>query len=635
MMAYHKNWRKRHAEVQALAAEESGSNEEACGILSTDSCEDEASALSPSINSNMSDYESDAIPLSSDSDTDPELLNLSDESDEETAPDLGEEMASWATRNSCKRSTVNELLDILRRQGHRLPKDARTLLKTPKKVGTVEKCGGTYAYFGLASGIMKVLSQNPAFGENDVGLSINIDGIPLFKSSNMQMWPILCSFHFCSPFIVALYCGQAKPNSVKDYLSDFLTELQQLEQDGIIHGRKTLQVTVKAFICDAPARAFLKCIKNHNSYYACERCTIKGTYVGRVVLGAAEPGLTLRSDAEFDRLAYKDHQQAKSPLTLASISCIHSFALDYMHLVCLGVVRRMLNWFKCGPATCKLSFRQRTEISERLQALNGKLPSEFARQPRSLLELDRWKATELRQFLLYTGPVVLRKVVSGVIYSHFLRLMVAMAIFLNSNDEVRNQYLNYARDLMMSFVKKCQRVYGDAFTVYNVHSLIHLADDVEYFGCSLNDISSFPFENYLQRLKRMVRQSRNPIAQVAKRLTELEKTTKSYRANKVTYTRISSTTRDGCFLLQNEDFAFVKDKRPGGVLVCDILHQNDTESFFKDPCDSKIFSIVRVRDMGRVRRRLVRSQEIQRKVVALPADPGYILFPMLHDVERH
>ncbi|KAL1250936.1 hypothetical protein QQF64_018732 [Cirrhinus molitorella] len=128
-------------------------------------------------------------------------------------------------------------------------------------------------------------------------------------------------------------------------------KLQHLKQDGIVDGDKTLQGTVKAFICDAPARAFLKCIRNHNSYFACERCTVRGTYVGQV-LGATALGVVARSEEEFSRLAYKDHQVDKPPLTLAGIPYIRPFALDYMHLLCLDVVRRMLHYMQVGPNTC-------------------------------------------------------------------------------------------------------------------------------------------------------------------------------------------------------------------------------------------------------------------------------------------
>ena len=407
-MAYYKNWRKRKAEVQALA-EGLSSSEDAREVVWASAIEEGAATLSPleDVTGTISDYDSGTLPLSSDIDSDQEAFDsMSDNSGEETEPDLSEEVAAWATRNCLKRSALNDLFDLFRRQGHRLPKDARTLLQTPKKVATVEKCGGHYAYFGLASGIVKILAQNRGFREDSIGIFLNIDGVPRFKSTNMQMWPILCSFHNFAPFIAAMYCGKAKPNKPEEYLSDFLTELEQLLRDGIVHGQKTLRLIVKAFVCDAPARAFLKCIKNHNSYYACKRCTIRGTYIdGRVFLGATEPGITLRSEVEFSRFGYNNHQIAKSPLSMAGIPCIKPFALDYMHLVCLGVVRRMLHWMKSGPATCKLSFQQRSEISDHLTELSGQLPSEFARQPRSLLELDQWKATELRQFLLYTSTV--------------------------------------------------------------------------------------------------------------------------------------------------------------------------------------------------------------------------------------
>ena len=35
---------------------------------------------------------------------------------------------------------------------------------------------------------------------------------------------------------------------------------------------------IRAIIADAPAKSFIKQIKNHGGYYACDRCHIKGIY---------------------------------------------------------------------------------------------------------------------------------------------------------------------------------------------------------------------------------------------------------------------------------------------------------------------------------------------------------------------
>ena len=156
----------------------------------------------------------------------------------------------------------------------------------------------------------------------------------------------------------------------------------------------------------------VKCIINHTGYSACERCCIHGAYEGKIVFNE-EIEYTLREDAAFQLTNYVDHQRGQLfPLAnITEINLISTFVLDYMHLVCLGVVRRILNYLKKGPVG-KISARQLREISNRLIMLNAKMPSEFARQPRSLQKIDRWKATEFRQFLLYTGPVVSKGIVS-------------------------------------------------------------------------------------------------------------------------------------------------------------------------------------------------------------------------------
>ncbi|KAL0151611.1 hypothetical protein M9458_053012 [Cirrhinus mrigala] len=117
------------------------------------------------------------------------------------------------------------------------------------------------------------------------------------------------------------------------------------------------------------------------------------------------------------------------------------------------MVRRLLTFLKQGARLCKLSQRQIGDISSKFVSLSGKLPWESAQQPWSLAFPDRWKATELQQFLLYTGPVALCSVLRESSYHHFLTLTVAMSILLDSDDETRNAYNAYAEQLLICFYK--------------------------------------------------------------------------------------------------------------------------------------------------------------------------------------
>lgn len=643
-MAYLRNWRRYNTFVHALAQSSSSENDVENQLQAVGGQQTTPERYTSSVQSDSGeDQQQQHInePADYDSDSSMSVVLTSDE-DNENEPEecLPSQIAEWATKFKCTRSCINHILEIFRKQGHRVPKDARTLLQTPQSIDIIRKCGGNYYYVGLLLGLTKTVSLHPNHfeDENSIKLSFNIDGVPLFKSSSVQFWPILCSVNSFEPFIVALFCGTKKPDSVEEYLLDFVEELCNVENTGFQLNDKHFAVIIDSFICDAPARSFLKCTKGHNAYFGCDRCTIKGVWRGRVVFEQPD-GMNMpekRTKEDFNELQYTDYQLKRSPLVDIGIDCIKSFPLDYMHLVCLGVMKRILMFLKSGPRECKLSHLQIELLSDKLVALNGKMPREFARQPRSLEVLDRWKATEYRQCILYTGPLIFRNIMHDQMYQHFLALTVAMSILLDSRDASRNHYLNYAKELLEYFVKKAPQIYGETFTTYNIHSLVHISDDVKNYGVSLNELSAFRFENYLQKLKKFVKKAQNPIAQVAKRLFELERTTVKPWMN-VSTTYLSTKRKDSCLLLKDQSFAFLQEKRENGELICKVVSQQRLENLFINPCESKLINVAVVKNttlQRHGREKIIRKHDIDRKVACLPYDGKYVLFPLLHGIER-
>lgn len=121
-----------------------------------------------------------------------------------------------------------------------------------------------------------------------------------------------------------------------------------------------------------------------------------------------------------------------------------------------------------------------SDVSSFLLAVREHIPTDFCRQPRSLTEIDRWKATEFRLFLLYCGPVVLKGILPDTFYKHFLLLFVASTILSDKNLSIT--YTDYASSLLSSFVNGVVELYGRTELVYNIHCLLHIVDDVARYG---------------------------------------------------------------------------------------------------------------------------------------------------------
>ncbi|XP_073956617.1 uncharacterized protein isoform X2 [Choristoneura fumiferana] len=427
----------------------------------------------------------------------------------------------WALKYQVTHVAINALLNILKNHNcFDLPADARSLLKTPENVITRIVEPGHYSHIGLEKNLRKIwefVTEN----ESEINLLINIDGVPLFKSSSMEFWPILGLVSNIPSiksvvFPIGVYCGTKKPSSCTSFMEEFVSEIVNLISSGLTISGKNIKVAIKGFVCDTPAKSFLLGVKGHTGYYSCTKCKQPGVYLqNRMTF--PECDASLRTHEEFIQMADEDFQHIQTPLTaIPGIHFIKSFPLDYMHLVCLGVVRTLIYLWMFGPVPLKLPRLILNNISTDLVALAKHMPLEFNRKPRSLDEVKRWKATEFRQFLLYTGPLVLLKLRSEYLsyYENFLSLTVSMSILLNP--EYCFEYNDYARNLLKHFVKTFINIYGSQMATYNLHGLIHLSDDVFEFG-ALDSCSAFPFENFLQVFKKNIRKGDKPLQQIIKR----------------------------------------------------------------------------------------------------------------------
>lgn len=166
-----------------------------------------------------------------------------------------------------------------------------------------------------------------------------------------------------------------------------------------------------------------------------------------------------QTDDDFDTMIQEQHHNARSPLIDLGIKMISQFPYDYMHLVCLGVTRKLLGLWIKGPVQnrCRVGRDVINSISEDLLKYWKLLPFEFTRKCRSLAEMDRWKATEFRQFLLYSGPVVLNDKLPTDKYEDFLDISVA--IYCLSSPFYGTNHCQYAHELLCTFVKDYGKIY--------------------------------------------------------------------------------------------------------------------------------------------------------------------------------
>lgn len=486
-------------------------------------------------NYNQTDFESGFGCFSIDSDSDSDNESICKEITEEISMFYEEQpvlnsLAKWSVNYSVTLEAFSSLLKILKKHScfKNFPVDSRTVLKTknPNHSNEIQTIPpGIYYHFGIENGLKTLYDLN-SFGEK-IHLVVGIDGLPLTKSSCSSFWPILGYARLPNNkpnvFIIGLYWGKEKPKCSNFYLRRLVDELKHLFSYGILTEFDTKFVVLDVICCDLPARSFVTRTKNFNGYYSCSRCIIGGERINFTTcfLGT---NFSKRTHTNFLKRTDDEHHVTDDVSILIEIPLINMvscFSLDYMHLGCLGVMKKLillwLGMIKNAPLSVRIQNINVTKISNHLLSIKPFVTSDFTRKPRGLNEVLRFKATEFKFILLYAGPIILKGVLTDECYSHFVCLHVAFIILLSPHSSTK--LVDFAEKLLIHFVEIFEEIYGAQFSSLNIHGLIHLADDYRKYG-NLDNCSCFPFENFMKFLKKMVRKHEKPLEQVINRYQE-------------------------------------------------------------------------------------------------------------------
>ncbi|CAB3252634.1 unnamed protein product [Arctia plantaginis] len=393
----------------------------------------------------------------------------------------------------------------------------------------VDVAGGEYLHLGVRHALVKCLSSTPASMHPVTPLEIDFstDEASLDKVSKILMWPSqirVANIPNSSPYIVGIFKGSTKPSSASLFFQPFKDEMQELLDNSLDFQNGNVFVRLRCFVADAPARSFSLGHRGHNSRAPCSRCWVRGEYIRAGVMVYKGTTHRLRTEDEYSSMVDTDHHNCiECPLASLGFNVVSSTVFDYMHLVCLGVME-MGNIGIMGIIDGRFVKSSKISNKSHLQALNSRLelvktycPRDFARKPILIEKHGKFKATEQRQLLLNSGPIIFNGLVNSAVYNHFLLLHTAIRILVDP--QCTPQSIDFAEKCINLFNETASDIYGVEFLSYNVHALLHLPDDVRSFG-HLDTFSAFPYENNMTYCRKMCRKPSQHLQQIANRNAE-------------------------------------------------------------------------------------------------------------------
>ncbi|VDI25225.1 Hypothetical predicted protein [Mytilus galloprovincialis] len=343
--------------------------------------------------------------------------------------------------------------------------------------------------------------------KNNITFSLFTDGIPLFQSSKVSLWPVYMILNELPPkqrftrknmVLWGIWQGCGKPQ-MNMFLRPLVEDLSQLFQRGIEVNIQQTEIRTRAMMIvatmDLQARAYVLQMTQHNGEHGCLYCLEPGkvvksgkgncrSYPYRDVDPEPRTKENIKSDAQEAIASGKRVHGINSESVL---SCLPYFdvttnvVIDYMHGILLGILKKLMSlWF--DSKNSKEPFYIGKRVDEVDSIIKTIQPPYFLRRlPRKINgNYNHWKASEFRSWLLYFSLPALQNILPDIYLTHYSLLVEGTFILLGEG--ISEADLRRADLLLRTFVRNLNLLYRDSIVGLNAHNLIHLTRCVRMWG---------------------------------------------------------------------------------------------------------------------------------------------------------
>ena len=287
-------------------------------------------------------------------------------------------------------------------------------------------------------------------------------------------------------------------------------------------------VDIDCCVLDNPKRGVVKCMKTACAKHACdycENCAVSyahpksgrkqltwpaSTMIGNlrtiekieeIVQNIEENPEILKSDPDY----CKGIKGRSHLLNQPNFNMLKSVHCEYMHCVCLGVIKRMVEVnFKVGENRNCVTKRKLSSpqlFNEKIRSIQ--LTRECSRRCRNL-DLGVMKASEYRNLLIIFFPVVLECIEDEFendkrIWLHLVYMIRACII---PNEEFREIDKNTIESACQKFYSLYEKLYGQHNCTYSVHVVTSHLMQIRG-NMPLTYRSAFKFESFFSEMRNM------------------------------------------------------------------------------------------------------------------------------------